>query len=52
MARPKSGPESAEKIAKAARRLFARKGYASASLDDIATLAGFTKGAVYHFFGS
>ena len=52
MARPKSGPESAEKIAKAARRLFARKGYANASLDDIATLAGFTKGAVYHFFGS
>ncbi len=48
----RNGQESAAKIAKAALRLFAKKGYANASLDDIATLAGFTKGAVYHFFGS
>jgi len=41
-----------DKIASAAKRLFARKGYANASLEDIATLAGFTKGAVYHFFRS
>lgn len=48
----RNGQESAAKIVKAARRLFASKGYANASLEEIATLAGFTKGAVYHFFGS
>lgn len=48
----RNGQESAAKIVKAARRLFASKGYANASLDEIAALAGFTKGAVYHFFGS
>ncbi|MFG1357976.1 TetR/AcrR family transcriptional regulator [Xanthobacter pseudotagetidis] len=48
----RKGQESAAKIISAARKLFATKGYANASLDDIAALAGFTKGAVYHFFGS
>ena len=48
----KGSQESKEKIARAALRLFARKGYANASLEEIATLAGFTKGAVYHFFKS
>lgn len=44
--------ESIERISKAARTLFAKKGYASASLEEIAGTAGFTKGAVYHFFRS
>ena len=48
----KGSQESIRKIAKAALRLFARKGYANASLEEIATRAGFTKGAVYHFFKS
>lgn len=52
MATHKNSQETIEKIVRAARRLFARKGYANASLDEIAKLAGFTKGAVYHFFRS
>lgn len=52
MSQHRSSQETIEKIAKAARRLFARKGYANASLDEIAAAAGFTKGAVYHFFRS
>jgi len=39
-------------LARAARREFARRGYAAASLEDIAAAAGVTKGAVYHHFGS
>jgi AcrR family transcriptional regulator len=34
----------------AARRVFGRKGYAQASLDEIAAAARVTKGAVYHHF--
>lgn len=52
MATHKGSHESREKIAKAALRLFARKGYSNASLEEIAKQAGFTKGAVYHFFRS
>lgn len=52
MATHRNSQESVERITRAARRLFARKGYANASLEEIATLAGFTKGAVYHFFRS
>jgi AcrR family transcriptional regulator len=48
----KGSQASKEKIARSALRLFARKGYATASLEEIATQAGFTKGAVYHFFKS
>lgn len=48
----RNGQESSAKIIKAARRLFAKKGYVNASVEEIASLAGFTKGAVYHFFGS
>jgi AcrR family transcriptional regulator len=36
-----------EAIVSAARRLFAERGYRGASLDDIAEVAGFSKGAVY-----
>jgi AcrR family transcriptional regulator len=35
----------------AARSLFARDGYEAASLDEVARLAGVTKGALYHHFG-
>jgi AcrR family transcriptional regulator len=35
-----------------ARESFGGKGYAATSLDDVAALAGMTKGAVYHHFGS
>ena len=34
----------------AARRAFGSKGYAQASVDEIAAAAGVTKGAVYHHF--
>ncbi|MDO8933329.1 MAG: TetR family transcriptional regulator [Rhodocyclaceae bacterium] len=40
------------RILDAAARCFARKGYANASLDEVAAEAGLTKGAVYwHFAG-
>ncbi|QNG43462.1 TetR/AcrR family transcriptional regulator [Sphingobium yanoikuyae] len=44
--------ESRGNILAAARSLFAQKGYDATSLDEIARDAGFTKGAVYYFFGS
>jgi AcrR family transcriptional regulator len=37
-------------IRTAARRLFADRGFAGTSMDDIATAAGVTKGGVYHHF--
>jgi AcrR family transcriptional regulator len=36
----------------AAEELFARKGFGSASLEDIADAAGYTRGAIYGHFGS
>jgi AcrR family transcriptional regulator len=36
----------------AASEVFARKGYAQASLEEIAVAAGFTRGAVHHHFSS
>jgi AcrR family transcriptional regulator len=36
----------------AARRVFLRRGYQAATLDEVAGEAGFTKGAVYSRFGS
>ena len=39
-------------IKAAAVRLFASRGYANTSLEDVATAAGFTKGAVYYYFKS
>lgn len=35
----------------AARKLFAEQGYAGASLEQVATAARVTKGAIYHHFG-
>ena len=39
-------------LVKAARRLFVEKGYSDTTLDEVATAAGVTKGAVYHHFSS
>lgn len=35
----------------AARKAFAEKGYASASMDELTAAAGLTRGALYHNFG-
>ncbi|WP_429589713.1 TetR/AcrR family transcriptional regulator [Sphingomonas zeicaulis] len=39
------------KLIAAARRAFATKGYAAASMDDLTAEAGLTRGALYHNFG-
>jgi AcrR family transcriptional regulator len=39
-------------IESAARKLFASRGFAETSIDDIAARAGVAKGAVYHHFAS
>lgn len=39
-------------ILSAARRVFARKGFAGASVDDVAEAAGLAKGTVYSYFPS
>lgn len=41
-----------ERLLDAARAVFVRRGYATATLDDIAAAAGLTKGAVYARFAS
>lgn len=43
--------ETAERLLAAARRAFARDGYASASMDVLCAEAGLTRGALYHHFG-
>jgi AcrR family transcriptional regulator len=42
--------DSIEKIETAAVQLFARRGYSNTSLEHVADVAGFTKGAVYYYF--
>jgi AcrR family transcriptional regulator len=39
------------KLVDAARKAFAGKGYAAASMDDLTAEAGLTRGALYHNFG-
>jgi AcrR family transcriptional regulator len=39
------------KLISAARRAFAEKGFAAASMDDLTASAGLTRGALYHNFG-
>jgi AcrR family transcriptional regulator len=39
------------KLIRAARKAFAAKGYAAASMDDLTAEAGLTRGALYHNFG-
>jgi AcrR family transcriptional regulator len=40
------------RLLEAAARVFARRGYHGATLDDVAAEAGFTKGALYYNFAS
>lgn len=44
------GQETRERILATALRLFAQRGYAAVSVEEIAQEAGVTKGAVYHWF--
>ncbi|PKR54730.1 TetR/AcrR family transcriptional regulator [Thalassospira marina] len=43
--------ENREKLINAARKAFAEKGFAAASMDDLTAAAGLTRGALYHNFG-
>jgi AcrR family transcriptional regulator len=43
--------ENRAKLVRAARKAFAAKGYAAASMDDLSAEAGLTRGALYHNFG-
>ncbi len=43
--------ENRVKLIAAARKAFADKGYAAASMDDLTADAGLTRGALYHNFG-
>lgn len=43
--------ETRARLIAAARRAFAEKGYAAASMDDLTAAAGLTRGALYHNFG-
>ncbi len=43
--------ETRGKLIQAARKAFATKGYAAASMDDLTAEAGLTRGALYHNFG-
>jgi AcrR family transcriptional regulator len=45
-----SALSSTDKLVEAATELFANQGYAHTNIDDVAALAGFTKGAVYYYF--
>lgn len=45
-------PEARQRITDAAFRLFARKGYSSTSIQDIADAAEVKKAIVYYYFGS
>ena len=43
--------ETRAKLIGAARKAFAEKGYAEASMDDLTAAVGLTRGALYHNFG-
>lgn len=43
--------ETRAKLIRAARKAFAAKGYAAASMDELTAEAGLTRGALYHNFG-
>ena len=43
--------ETRAKLIQAARKAFATKGYAGASMDDLTAEVGLTRGALYHNFG-
>jgi AcrR family transcriptional regulator len=44
------GDATRSALVAAARKLFGERGYAATSLDDVVSLAGVTKGALYHHF--
>jgi AcrR family transcriptional regulator len=44
--------ETTAQLVSAARRLFAEKGFASTSIEEIVRAAGVTRGAMYHHFSS
>jgi AcrR family transcriptional regulator len=44
--------ETRQAIVDAAYRTFAEKGYAQATIDDIAAVCGVSKGAIYHHFSN
>ena len=44
--------ETRARLLEAAARVYARRGFGGATLDEVAAEAGFTKGAVYGHFGS
>lgn len=57
--RRSSGPTQAERseatvhdLVQVARRLFAERGFAATSIEDIVRAAGVTRGALYHHFSS
>ncbi len=52
MARPSNTTERREQIANALERVMATKGYAGASIGDVATEAGLTPGLVHYHFAS
>ncbi len=43
--------ENRVKLIAAARKIFAEKGYSSASMDELTAQVGLTRGALYHNFG-
>ncbi|OWV66057.1 TetR family transcriptional regulator [Rhizobium sp. N122] len=49
--RSESMQENRLKLIAAARKAFAEKGYAAASMDELTADAGLTRGALYHSFG-
>jgi len=48
----RSQTQTREKVLLAARSLFSMYGYQAATVDDMLTAAGITKGAFYHYFKS
>jgi AcrR family transcriptional regulator len=50
--RAEQATENRERVLAAARKIFLAKGYNTASIDEIAEEAGFSKGVVYSQFGS
>ncbi len=49
---PEYKEEAKAKIVKAARTVFAKKGYHDATMDDVAKEVGVSKGALYSYFES
>ena len=48
--RAETAQENSEKLIHAARKAFAEKGFAAASMDELTASVGLTRGALYHNF--